>query len=270
MTTVDFEQRLINLGGIAIGNGLIDPTTQVATHASTAYSTGLISEKQKRELEALQSEVARLVKAERWGEATDARYQVINALREMTGLATLFDYTKKRPYGIQTVTEFLNHEAVKRVLRTSETASFGGCSEAVHAALREDTMRSVKYAVEYVARKSRVLLYQGMYDLWDGVVSTEAWVMTMAMDSPEGGPGLREAERQVWRDGEGELAGYVQRFGNLSNVVVFGAGHLVPVDQPVNARAMIEDWVLGRDLFDDGKDHLAGDLDNNAFLSLFD
>ena len=56
------------------------------------------------------------------------------------------------------------------------------------------------------------------------------------------------AKRQVWRV-NGELAGYVQKWGNLSHVVVLGAGHLVPTDQAVSSQAMMEDWILERTLF---------------------
>ena len=56
------------------------------------------------------------------------------------------------------------------------------------------------------------------------------------------------AERKIWKV-NGELAGYVQNWKSLTNVVVLGAGHLLPTDQPVNSQAMIEDWVLERGLF---------------------
>ena len=40
---------------------------------------------------------------------------------------------------------------------------------------------------------------------------------------------LLMAERKVWAL-NGELAGYVQKWGNLSHVAVYGAGHLVPIE----------------------------------------
>ncbi|GJX89746.1 hypothetical protein Tco_0343072, partial [Tanacetum coccineum] len=39
----------------------------------------------------------------------------------------------------------------------------------------------------------------------------------------------------------GQLARYVQRYGNSINVLVFGAGHLMPADQAINSQALIED-----------------------------
>ena len=56
------------------------------------------------------------------------------------------------------------------------------------------------------------------------------------------------AERKIWKV-NGELAGYVQNWKSLTNVIVLGAGHILPADQVVRSQAMIEDWVLERGLF---------------------
>lgn len=49
--------------------------------------------------------------------------------------------------------------------------------------------------------------------------------------------------------------------GGVSHVVVLGAGHLVPHDQPLNSQAMIEDWVLE-------KGHFANDQIENLSTTL--
>lgn len=240
------EHRRVNLAGIAIGNGLTDPVNQIATHASNAYFAGLINRRQKIELEKLQSEAISLAKFGLWSKATNARYAIMDSLQEMTGLATMYDYTKKVPYKINSVTQFLQKEEVKKALGVKESEGFYRCSDSVHHALHEDVMKSVKNMVEEVVKKRiKVLLYQGQYDLWDGVVATEAWVRTMGWE--EIGNFLM-AERQIWKR-EGEVAGYLQKWRNLSNVVVFGAGHLVPADQPLNSQEMIENWILDDGLF---------------------
>jgi vitellogenic carboxypeptidase-like protein len=56
------------------------------------------------------------------------------------------------------------------------------------------------------------------------------------------------AEREIWKVND-EVAGYVQKWKSLTNVVVLGGGHLLPTDQPLNSQAMIEDWVLEKGLF---------------------
>ncbi|KAF7849974.1 hypothetical protein BT93_L0051 [Corymbia citriodora subsp. variegata] len=73
------SQRL-NLAGVAIGNGLTDPATQVATHAVNAYFSGLINERQKSELEKAQGEAVKLTQMGNWSQATDARTRVLEKI----------------------------------------------------------------------------------------------------------------------------------------------------------------------------------------------
>ncbi|XP_061351342.1 serine carboxypeptidase-like 50 [Gastrolobium bilobum] len=127
-------------------------------------------------------------------------------------------------------------------LGVNESFVYELCTDIVDAALHADVMKSVKYMVEHLVSKSRVLLYQGRHDLRDRVVQVEAWVKTMKW---EGILEFLNAERKIWKV-NGELSGYVQSWKTLTNVVVLGTGHLVPTEKAVNSQAMIEDWVLGR------------------------
>ncbi|RZB41971.1 Serine carboxypeptidase-like 50 [Glycine soja] len=232
----------VNLAGVAIGDGLTDPETQVVSHAVNAYYVGLINKRQKNELEKAQLEAVRLAQMGNWSEATDARNKVLKMLQSMTGLATLYDYTRKTPYEDDLVEQFLNIGEVKKALGINESFAYESCSDVVGDVLHADVMKSVKYMVEYLLSRSKVLLYQGQHDLRDGVVQTEVWVKTVKW---EGIVEFLNSERKIWKV-NGELAGYVQNWKSLTNVVVLGAGHLLPTDQPVNSQKMIEDWVLER------------------------
>ncbi|KAL4569428.1 hypothetical protein LXL04_025064 [Taraxacum kok-saghyz] len=236
--------KQINLYGLAIGNGLTHPETQVSTHASHNYFLGLINEKQKTQMEKLQLEAIDLIKARNWTDARNARNNGLRFLQNITGLATLYDFRRHSPYDSK-VADFLKNPEVKKALGVNESMVFEECSDVVGAALQADVMKSVKYMVEYVVKNTKLLLYQGQCDLRDGVVSVESWVKKMKW---EGIGKFLDAEKEVWRV-NGVLAGYVQKWDNLSQVVVLGAGHYVPTDQDVNSQAMIEDWVLDRGLF---------------------
>lgn len=128
------SQRM-NLAGMAIGDGLTDPVTQVATHAVHAYFLGLINERQKSELEKPQFEAVRLIKLGNWSAARDARNTVFRLLQNMTGLAASFDFTKKAPYESDLVTEFLKSSKVKKALGVSESMVFEGCSDTAKAGI---------------------------------------------------------------------------------------------------------------------------------------
>ncbi|MED6137666.1 hypothetical protein PIB30_067043 [Stylosanthes scabra] len=189
----------VNLAGVVIGDGSIELKTQLGTIPANAYYLGLINEKQKNELEKDLLEVVRFTETLQWGKATDAAGRLRAVLQNMTGLATLDDYTRKdHPYHYEDwVTKFLNIAEVDQ------------------------------------------------YDLLAGPVQIEACVKLFKWEGIED---YLNAERKIWKV-NGELAGYVQQWKSLTNVVVLGGGHLMPADQPLNAKAMIEDWVLQRGLY---------------------
>ncbi|KFK43761.1 hypothetical protein AALP_AA1G169300 [Arabis alpina] len=203
----------VNLKGLAIGNGLTDPVTQVQTHAVNVYYSGLVNAKQRVEVEKAQERSVALVKSKKWREAANARKEVLTLLGKMTGLTTLYNTARKVPYRTDLVVDLLNQRETKLVLGVNETMRFEECSDLVDDLFREDVMKSAKFT-------------------------------------------------KVWKDGDGVLAGYVQRWGNLSHVAVSGAGHFVPTDKAVNSRDMIEDWVLGKGLFrgDDVKERVSSRL----------
>ncbi|KAH9739671.1 serine carboxypeptidase-like 50 [Citrus sinensis] len=189
------------LHGVAIGNGLTDPVSQVAVHALNAYFIGLINGRQRVELEKAQRKAIRLVKMGSWSDATNARHDSL-------------------------VTSLLRMDEVKKAFGAKDTITFDVCSNVVMKALHEDLMKSAKFMVEFLVKNTK----------WEGI---ESFLM---------------AERKAWRVKQA-LAGYVQKFGNLSNVVVLGAGHLMPADQPLISQTMIEDWVLDKGLFANRKEN---------------
>ncbi|KAI3729323.1 hypothetical protein L6452_17979 [Arctium lappa] len=237
--------KRVNLHGVAIANGLTDPETQVGTYALHNYYLGLINEKQKTQLEKLQLEAIQLTKAGNWSHATDARINVLSYLENVTGLATLLDFRRYRPYDTDWVVQFLKNPEIKKALGVNESMIFEDCNDVVTKALHSDVMKSVRFKVEYLVKNTKVLLYQGQCDLRDGVFSSESWMKKMKW---EGLQKFLDAERDVWNV-NGVLAGYVQKSDNLSHAVVLAAGHFVEADQHVNSQALIEDWILDRGLF---------------------
>nr|XP_040254892.1 serine carboxypeptidase-like 50 [Aegilops tauschii subsp. strangulata] len=121
-------RRRVNLRGAAIGNELTHPVAQLPTHADSAYFTGLINARQRRDLEALQAEAVVLTELARWREASDARGRVRSWLQNATGLATLYDLGRQRPYATAAVARFVNRAEVKAALGARRDVAWEQCS----------------------------------------------------------------------------------------------------------------------------------------------
>jgi len=234
----------LRLDGLAIGDGLVHPVVQVQSHASVAYAVGLIDAQEKKHLEALQQEAVNLTCQKKWHHAHIARNRVVKHLKDISGVATLYDIRRTVPYytsknGTKYLSLFVNQPAVKEALKVDGRIKWAACRRSVADRFGDDVMKSAKWKVEALVRRRPVLLYNGQFDLEDGVVSTESWISVLDW---EGLDDFLASERSVWKVST-KLAGYVRSHSNLSHVVVARAGHLAPADQRLHTQIMIESWV---------------------------
>ena len=79
------------------------------------------------------------------------------------------------------------------------------------------------------------MIYSGNLDIIVGAPLTEAFMSKLDFN---GSAAFHAAARVPYTDvGHEEVAGYVKHAGNLTQVVVRGAGHILPHDQPKRVSA---------------------------------
>ena len=91
----------------------------------------------------------------------------------------------------------------------------------------------------------KVLIYSGQNDIILGPPLTENALRSTALAKWSRQADFVKAPKSTWHLGA-DLAGYARVVGNFSYVVVRGAGHMVPGDQPVRALDLITRFVEGR------------------------
>ncbi len=92
-----------------------------------------------------------------------------------------------------------------------------------------------------------VFIYSGQLDVIIGAALTERFLNVLPWS------GLAEyqnADRKIWRDptvpkGTDPVSGFVIEAGSLTQILIRGAGHIAPYDQPRRARDMIDHMVTG-------------------------
>ena len=87
----------------------------------------------------------------------------------------------------------------------------------------------------------RVLVYHGEYDYICNWYGGYNWVKNLEW---EYNSEWNKAANMSWSV-NGEIAGYNITYGGLTFLKVLNAGHLVPMDQPTNAMAMIQQFTIG-------------------------
>lgn len=101
--------------------------------------------------------------------------------------------------------------------------------------LVEDLLQSVKSWLEILLENYRVLLYNGQLDIIVAYPLTLGYLQKLNWSASDE---YKNATRYQWNVGN-DLAGYVKTAGNLTEILVRNAGHMVPTDQPAWALDML-------------------------------
>lgn len=115
-------------------------------------------------------------------------------------------------------------------------------STGVEKNLQIDIMKSVAPWISELLNKYRVLFYNGQLDIIIGYPLTLNFLQQLKFD---GSDEYKNSQRKQWYVNN-ELAGYIKKAGNLTEVLVRNAGHLVPRDQPLWAFDLISKFVRNR------------------------
>jgi len=118
--------------------------------------------------------------------------------------------------------------------------SWVDCNMAVHTALLGDWVTDLSDKVAYLLNNDvDVLVYSGNKDFICNWRGGEAW--TAALDWKHGQE-FQNATFVEWKEGN-KTFGEVKTVGNLAFLKVYDAGHMVPMDQPEAALAMVKRYL---------------------------
>ncbi|KAE8915906.1 hypothetical protein PF005_g20184 [Phytophthora fragariae] len=258
------ELIAINLQGVAIGNGLIDPV-EVFTHfvnmTSNTYNITLVNDSQLAAMEAALPHCRDLMTRCQTNTSICA---VAGLYCQQTQLLPLLR-AHRNPYDIrqECQTSISNATAcmlkvpnIKAYLDLPEVRGFLG----VHPSHSEWILLNRTINAGFFAAPSysgylsvgdklsnllniglRVLLYAGDADILCNIYATEATAKKLKWS---GAPGFNAVQERPYLTSSGITdAGSVQSYSHLTFVKVHEAGHMVPGDQPKLALDMITKFI---------------------------
>lgn len=249
--------RNINLKSILIGNGITEPYTQYEYFRPMACGEGgheaalnqtycdmmdeALPECQERIQECYDTENADICEDAK----TNCDDNVLNIYEKSE--QDYYDIRKKRsdqlvPEYIAYTAEFLTSNNTMKIIGAER--KWDWCDNSAQGFFRTgDHMKPTYRVVPDLLAKISVLIYAGDADYICNWLGNRAWVK--ALEWP-GKAAFNKAPAQPLKlGGSGKEYGNVYHSGNLNFMQIFGAGHSVPLDQPVAAVDFFNRWIWG-------------------------
>lgn len=234
----------INLSGMAIGNGYCDPVNQL-DYGNYLYQHGLIDHNQRLTFENVQAKLIHEIRNGNWSKADilmdllmDGELQKFSYFKNFTGYNYYYNYLNTTDDESMSIFgNVLQNVVIRKSLHVGGLPFQSGEQVQLHLAL--DMLKSVAPIIADLLSHYRMLIYSGQLDI---VVAYPMTVNFLRKLNFSAAAEYKTAARQKWMVG-GVLAGYIKRAGNLTELMVRNAGHMVPRDQPKWAFEMITSFM---------------------------
>jgi len=236
----------INLKGLAIGNGWVDPYLQYPAYNDFAFQNKLINY-----VEYVGNQVAikgcqNLIANGAWLEALEACNIITEGILAEMGITLGYYpnvYNYKIPcanpplcYDFSVMDTFLAQPSVLKALGVSPDADWTECNQVVHTLMLDDWILNLDTVIPALLADYRVLVYSGDYDYICNWVGGFSWTSKLVWT---GQSQFNAANFTDWRV-NGKVAGTSKNALNLTFLKVSAAGHMVPMDQPQNSLDMLK------------------------------
>ncbi|XP_025835544.1 venom serine carboxypeptidase-like [Agrilus planipennis] len=225
----------INLSGLSIGNGLCDPENQIY-YDDYLYQLGLIDLNSKSQLRKIEEQGVNYIKNKKWDLAFKTFDDLLNGdlsghpslFKNITGFDNYFNYliANNTNNEITYMGRYIQRADVRAAIHVGNT-TFNDEDKTVETNLVEDMMQSVAPWIIELLNHYQILFYNGQLDIIVAYPLTINFLQNLKFSGAEA---YKTAKRHQWFV-DGELAGYEKHAGNLTEVLVRNAGHMVPADQ---------------------------------------
>jgi vitellogenic carboxypeptidase-like protein len=245
------DQIAIPLKGFAIGDGWIDPVVQITGYPDLMFNLGLATQNQQTIIkDSCDRSVSYIQEGDMleafnvWDEMLNGDvYPYANYFHNITGSNDYDNILRTNPppswtpYG-----DFLNSAPVRKSLHVGDIPYGVNASDCERHLLADFHASMVPRLETLLDSNYKILIYSGQLDVIIAPALTELFLPHVVWS---GQKEYQEADRKVWRvnASDQEVAGFVRQVQNLTQIIIRGAGHICPADQPRRSYDMITRFI---------------------------
>lgn len=247
----------IDVAGIAIGNGWIDPFNQYDV-SEFAHGLGFITKDQKNELKVRERICQDALNKGSYREKSC--FALLDDVLDSVGgdkkysTASMYDsrlFSKKSifPPGKKDVEAYLNRAEVRKALHVQPNMQkFLECTDPPYLALAaQDGLGVVRELEDILDKGIRVLMFSGQHDIICNHLGTEK---ALSLLKWSGSTKWGTARNVAWSTDGVNPAGFIKSHKNLQFLVVLDSGHMVPMSKPKESLDMITRFLADKPFSD--------------------
>ncbi|CAG9566580.1 unnamed protein product [Danaus chrysippus] len=250
------KESHINLQGIMLGNPILDRESLI-DYTRAFYSWGLIDEQGALAAKPLQEQFHKEINEGNAKEAYKLRDDLLDKLQGIAEQSSLYNVITPTE-GLEHFVNFITSTKIRNLIHAGNV-TFDFSNHEVHTHLVADFLAPVSSKLLAVLEHYRVLIYCDELNLmfW---LSKRNLFTSGQLDLTTPCVLNSEARRKRWNwSGKDEflrsprtpwwfnnsVAGFVKSGGRFTEVLVKGAGHLVPREKPAEAKTLISYFING-------------------------
>lgn len=227
----------VDVGGVVLVSGWVDPEVQVGTTARYALTHGLIDAAQKRRLDRIYRHCRAAIR--RSGPHSLRSVRVCQSIQDRIAAMSgryLANIAQDGDIDYGPIESYLNRGDVRSAIHARLGGTFSLSSDAIYEQYRHGDMSNYAGLVgKLLDRGVPVMVITGLNDAKDtNFLGARKWVSKLRWHHARR---YGRANTHQWKPGRSVL-GYRRRGGGLTTLEVLDAGHLAPRDQPRIAGAV--------------------------------
>lgn len=233
----------INLQGIALGNGWVNPTVQERVYGQLGYGIGIINYQEYVTINNEMLNCQTMVSEGKYREAdNDACTPGWTKLLNSGGGFNPYDSRMLGDYSmLSKLADFLNRGETRQRMGTDHFGvEFSICDDDVFDNFLDEFQKSYADLLIGILSSYSVLVFNGQFDLRCSVAGTNEWLRMLDW---EGRISFNYLEHNVFYDSNNVTRGIFKSHLNLMHVVLYNAGHLTPYDAPEASLEMVQRFV---------------------------